>query len=71
MSAAGSGASGSVSGSRAATPIGQSRVEVQLTEDARGTRIHIRHTGFDPEEPVAEGWPHFLGQLVARFPASL
>ena len=53
--------------SKAATRAGQSRVEVELTEDAHGTRIDIRHTGFDPEEPVAQGWPHFLGQLAERF----
>ncbi len=45
------------------TPVGESRVDIELFSDGAGTRIELRHVGFHPEDPVTQGWPHFLGRL--------
>lgn len=47
-----------------AVPIGGSRVEVHLTPEGNGTRLTLRHEGFDPSQPVSEGWDHHLGRLT-------
>lgn len=46
-----------------AVPPGGSRVEIRLTPEGEGTRLHLRHDGFDPSQPVSEGWDHHLGRL--------
>lgn len=46
-----------------AVPPGGSRVEVRLTPEGTGTRLTLRHEGFDPTQPVSEGWDHHLGRL--------
>jgi len=46
-----------------AVPAGGSRVEVELTPEGAGTRLRLRHDGFDPSQPVSEGWDHHLGRL--------
>ena len=45
------------------TPPGGSRVEVTLTPSRGGTLLSIRHFGFQPNEPVRDGWGYFLGML--------
>ncbi|MEZ4417199.1 MAG: SRPBCC domain-containing protein [Gemmatimonadota bacterium] len=44
-------------------PVGGSRVEIELIPEGRGTRLLLRHTGFDPSHPVSDGWDHHLGRL--------
>lgn len=44
-------------------PAGGSRVEIQLAPEGEGTRLSLRHDGFDPSQPVSEGWDHHLGRL--------
>lgn len=46
-----------------AVPVGGSRVEIQLTPEGEGTRLKLRHDGFDPSQPVSEGWDHHLNRL--------
>lgn len=46
-----------------AVPAGGSRVEVHLTPEGEGTRLKLRHDGFDPSQPVSEGWDHHLSRL--------
>lgn len=48
-----------------AVPVGGSRVVVRLTPEGGGTRLELRHEGFDPSQPVSEGWDHHLGRLAA------
>lgn len=49
--------------SGSAVPIGGSRVEVRLTPEGTGTRLTLRHDGFDASQPVSEGWDHHLSRL--------
>ena len=51
------GMSGSV------VPVGGSRIEIRLTPEGRGTRLDLLHDGFDPSQPVSEGWDHHLSRL--------
>jgi uncharacterized protein YndB with AHSA1/START domain len=46
-----------------AVPPGGSTVEVRLAPEGKGTRLTLRHDGFDPSQPVSEGWDHHLGRL--------
>ncbi len=46
-----------------AVPVGGSTVEILLTPEGSGTRLTLRHTGFDPTQPVSEGWEHHLTRL--------
>lgn len=41
-----------------------SRVEITLHRKGDRTRLDLRHTGFAPEEPAAQGWAHFLERLA-------
>jgi uncharacterized protein YndB with AHSA1/START domain len=45
-------------------PVGGSTVEVLLTPELGGTRLRLRHEGFDPSQPVSDGWDHHLSRLV-------
>lgn len=49
-----------------ATPPGASTVEVTLTPDGDGTRVHLRHFGLKAEavDGHAQGWDQFLPTLV-------
>lgn len=49
-----------------ATPPGASTVEITLQPEGKGTRLRLRHLGLTPGEAMshAEGWDHFLPQLV-------
>jgi uncharacterized protein YndB with AHSA1/START domain len=49
-----------------ATPPGASTVEVTLTPDGDGTRVHLRHSGLAAVavEGHAQGWDQFLPTLV-------
>ena len=49
--------------SGSAVPAGGSRVEIRLTPEGEGTRLELRHDGFDPSQPVSDGWDHHLGRL--------
>ena len=44
----------------AETPPGGSRVEVTFEPAGGGTRVLLRHQGFRPHDPVADGWRFFL-----------
>lgn len=44
-------------------PPGGSRVEIRLTPEGEGTRVDLEHRGFDPSQPVSEGWDHHLSRL--------
>lgn len=44
-------------------PPGGSTVEIRLNPEAGGTRLTLRHEGFDPTQPVSDGWDHHLGRL--------
>ena len=44
-------------------PAGGSRVEIRLIPEGRGTRLELRHDGFDASQPVSEGWDHHLARL--------
>jgi uncharacterized protein YndB with AHSA1/START domain len=46
-----------------AVPVGGSTVEILLTPEGNGTRLVLRHEGFDPSQPVSDGWDHHLGRL--------
>lgn len=48
------------------TPPGSSTVEVTLTPDGDGTRVHLRHSGLKAEavDGHAVGWDQFLPTLV-------
>ena len=46
-----------------AVPIGGSTVEVDLVPEGEGTLLTLRHVGFDPAQPVSDGWDHHLGRL--------
>ena len=47
-------------------PPGSSTVEITLTPDAAGTRVHLRHYGLPVEAQGqhAEGWEHYLARLA-------
>jgi len=49
-----------------ATPPGSSTVEVTLTPEGDGTRVHLRHSNLPVEatDGHAEGWDQFLPTLV-------
>ena len=49
-----------------ATPPGASTVEVTLTPDGDGTRVHLRHSGLAAAtvDGHAQGWDQFLPTLV-------
>jgi uncharacterized protein YndB with AHSA1/START domain len=48
-------------------PPGASTVEITFSEEAGGTRLHLRHKGLPPPLRAihAEGWEHFLPRLSA------
>jgi uncharacterized protein YndB with AHSA1/START domain len=46
-----------------AVPVGGSKVDVRLTAEGKGTRLTLRHDGFDPSQPVSAGWNHHLSRL--------
>lgn len=46
-----------------AVAAGGSTVEVLLAPEGGGTRLTLRHDGFDPSQAVSEGWEHHLGRL--------
>ena len=50
-----------------AVPPGASLVEVTLTPEGSGTRLHLRHSGLPAESVVghAEGWDFFLPTLIS------
>lgn len=47
-----------------AVPVGGSLVEIRLEPEGEGTRVTLRHDGFDASQPVSEGWDHHLGRLA-------
>jgi len=50
-------------------PPGSTTVEITLREDADGTLLHLRHTGFPSEADAAlhrEGWEMYLAKIDVR-----
>ena len=50
-----------------AVPPGASTVEIELTADGNGTRLHFTHRdlpGAERAESHAHGWDHYLSRLV-------
>lgn len=53
-------------GENSPIPPGSSTVEITLTPDTSGTRVHLRHYGLpaDAQGRHAEGWEHYLDRLA-------
>ena len=55
---------------RSEVPPGSTRVEITLTPERSGTRVHLSHTGLPSKEEQqkhAKGWGNCLGSLVQVF----